>query len=139
MTCERCYQSTDVGPHGHGLCPLEPRKGHTVVPDDVPGGFVVENGFSTPQRFYSKSAHRAALDREGFQLAPRYVEGNKVGMTKWVSVDLEGATALVSRGAAPRHRGDVGPGGQPLLPPTSALPNEITVSEAGWSVGVRAE
>lgn len=98
-----------------------------AVPDDVPGGFTVENGFSSPQRFYSKSAHKAALDREGMQMAPRWVPGSK-HLTRWVSVDLEAATALVSRGVT------VGPSGKPLLPPVDALPNEITVTDANWSV-----
>lgn len=33
-----------------------------IITDDVPGGFTVENGFKTPQTFYSKSEHRAALE-----------------------------------------------------------------------------
>lgn len=42
-----------------------------IITDDVPGGFVVENGFATPQKFYSKSAHRAALAEKGLRIADR--------------------------------------------------------------------
>lgn len=42
-----------------------------IITDDVPGGFVVENGFPTPQRFYSKSAHRAALAASGKRIGER--------------------------------------------------------------------
>lgn len=42
-----------------------------IITDDVPGGFVVENGFKTPQKFYSKSEHRAALAEKGLRIADR--------------------------------------------------------------------
>lgn len=127
----------DQGEHGVWLCPLEAQPAHAVQQDSIVGGQWFENGFSTPQKFYSHSEHRKALDREGFMIAPRYVENNKVGMTNWAAgtVDLEGATALVSRGSV-RPKEATGPGGRPLLPPTNALPNEITVREAGWTIGV---
>lgn len=47
--------------------------GHTVqiITDDVPGGFTVENGFKTPQKFYSKSEHRRALAAHGMRIADK--------------------------------------------------------------------
>lgn len=42
-----------------------------IITDDVPGGFTVENGFKTPQTFYSKSAHRQALEQRGLRIADR--------------------------------------------------------------------
>jgi hypothetical protein len=104
-----------------------------LIRDDIPGGQWFENGFSTPQKFYSHSAHRAALDREGLQIAPRWVPGSK-HLSRWVSVDLAAATALVSRGATPPLSAQTGPGGRPLLEPHPDFP--ITVSDAGWSVSV---
>jgi hypothetical protein len=107
-----------------------------VVPDEIPGGQWFENGFSTPQKFYSHSAHRAALDREGLQIAPRWVPGSK-HLTRWVSVDLAAAAALVSRGVRPPAPSETGPGGRPLLEAHPDYP--ITVSKAGWSVTVPEE
>ena len=123
-TCPKCGVQMELGdwpfcPHGRG--------GMTVIGDDIEGGQIFENGFSTPQRFYSHSAHRAALDREGFQIAPRYVENNTVGMVRWDTVDLEAAKVLVQRGAEARREG------KKLLEPHPDHP--ITVSDAGWKVG----
>jgi hypothetical protein len=42
-----------------------------IITDNVPGGFVVENGFSKPTRFDSKSEHRRALSAKGFKLAEK--------------------------------------------------------------------
>jgi hypothetical protein len=42
-----------------------------IITDDVPGGFTVENGFKTPQTFYSKSEHRRALSERGLRIADR--------------------------------------------------------------------
>lgn len=42
-----------------------------IITDDVPGGFTVENGFSQPQKFYSKSEHRRALESRGLRIADR--------------------------------------------------------------------
>lgn len=44
-----------------------------IITDDVPGGFTVENGFSSPQTFYSKREHREALGtgmRHGRKVGP---------------------------------------------------------------------
>jgi hypothetical protein len=69
MICERCYRPTDVGDHGHMLCPLERRRGAVVWTDDIPGGVDIANGIcnadGTPKRYYSKSAIKAALEAKG--------------------------------------------------------------------------
>lgn len=63
---ERLQWSYDPAPECCGA-PMEhgvrgSRSTVQIITDDVPGGFVVENGFSAPQKFYSKSEHRAALE-----------------------------------------------------------------------------
>lgn len=99
MICERCFQSLSEGEHGEGLCPFEPRRhAHTVIGDDIPGGQWFENGFKEPQKFYSHSEHRAALAAQGREIRAKWVPGDK-HLTRWDSVDLEGAAQLVSRGA----------------------------------------
>jgi hypothetical protein len=50
---------------------IERRDTLQIITDDVPGGFTVENGFPTPQKFYSKSAHRSALAERGLRIADR--------------------------------------------------------------------
>ena len=65
MICEDCGQHIDVGawpfcPHGRSTL--------AVVPDDVPGGFIVENGFDRPMRFDSHSAHERALADRGLEI-----------------------------------------------------------------------
>ena len=70
MTCERCFQSTDAGEHGVGLCPLEPRPwGVSVVQDTIEGGVLIAHGLchedGTPQRFDSKSAMKLEAARRG--------------------------------------------------------------------------
>jgi hypothetical protein len=95
--CEKCNAELRVSdwpwcPHG--------RSAIAAHPDDVPGGFVVENGFSTPQKFYSKKAHIEALEANGNMLAPRWVENDR-HLTKWdAAIDpktLENVTVLLSR------------------------------------------
>lgn len=70
MTCERCYRPADIGEHGLGLCPLEPRRvGPTVWPDDIPGGVEIAHGLchadGRPRRFDSRSAIRRAAAEKG--------------------------------------------------------------------------
>lgn len=108
-------------------------KGALVVPDSIIGGLWQENGFSQPIYVESWSELHRRLDAEGLQMAPRHVEGSK-HLTKWSSVDLNAATALVSRGSV-RHRKDVGPGGLALLPDEPLQP--ITVTDAGWRITVK--
>lgn len=71
--CDRCFKSLADGEHGVGLCPLEPRSRATaIVADDIPGGMVIENGFKTPQTFYSKSAYEQALRDNGLTRIERF-------------------------------------------------------------------
>jgi hypothetical protein len=114
-----------VGEHGVGVCPFEPRKAATVISDSYRGGRTFENGFSSPQKFYSHSEHRKALDAAGLQIAPRYVEGSK-HLTRWDTVNLEAARVLVTRGASPRTDG------KKVLAPHPDFPIEVT--DAGWTV-----
>lgn len=61
MTCDRCFQSLDIGEHGQNKCPYEPRSaGANVIADDIPGGLLVRHGLcdpetGAPRRYYSKS------------------------------------------------------------------------------------
>jgi hypothetical protein len=51
---------------------LGPAQTLQIITDDVPGGFVVENGFSAPTRFDSRSAHRRALaESRGMRIADK--------------------------------------------------------------------
>lgn len=67
MTCETCHKTLELGeypfcPHGFGA-------GNTRHADVTwPGGKVFENGFSTPQRFYSPAEYKAALAARGLQI-----------------------------------------------------------------------
>lgn len=96
MTCETCGAELQLGdfpfcPHGRG--------GFRNVPDDVPGGFVVENAWREPRTFYSQSEYEKALAADGMQLNPHYVPGGK--LANWSTIDpqtLENAKILVSRG-----------------------------------------
>ena len=106
MVCSDCGNELTVGswpfcPHG---------RGHSnVIADDVPGGFVVENGFDTPQKFYSKSEHLRALKQNGAELAVKWAGPHDRHLTRWDALcpyTLEAAKALVSRGARPSDKGD---------------------------------
>jgi hypothetical protein len=96
--CEKCGTVLSVG--DYPFCP-HPRGSQTVVGDDIPGGQIFENGFATPQKFYSHSEHRAALAALGREPAPKWVPGDK-HLTRWDTVDLEAAAVLVTRGAQAR-------------------------------------
>ena len=93
--CPRCGLTLRVG--DYPFCPHGTFRG-AVRPDDVPGGFVVENGFSEPRKFYSKQAHREALAANGNMLCDWNRGEHDRVCPRWDSVDLESATALVSRG-----------------------------------------
>jgi len=99
MICDECGVELQTGDWPfcpHGVSAL------AVVPDDVPGGFVVENGFETPRRFDSRSAHRKALDAEGLQMRVDNRGPLDKICPRWDTVDLDAAAALVSRGAQAR-------------------------------------
>lgn len=97
MLCEQCGVAVAVGdwpfcPHGRGMA--------NVIPDEVPGGFVVENGFDTPQTFYSKRAHLDALAARGCEVRAKWAGPLDKHLTRWdapCQATLDSALALVSR------------------------------------------
>lgn len=98
LICERCYQDESVGEHGVNLCPMEPRRASAVIGDDIPGGMWFENGFKTPQKFYSHSEHRAALAAEGKEINAKWAGPHDKIMSRWdAGVDLASAEAFVKR------------------------------------------
>ena len=95
-TCPTCGEVFGVGQWYQ--CPHEPYRG-TAVPDDVPGGFWIENAWTEPRKFYSQSEYKSALAADNKMLAPRWAQGSK-HLDRWVSMDaqtLENARVLVSR------------------------------------------
>lgn len=101
MICDQCGQEIAIGdwpycPHG--------RSQLAAHPDDVPGGFIVENGFEGPRRFDSHSAHERALAEAGYEIRAKWAGPNDQHLTRWDSVDLDAAAALVSRGGQARAR-----------------------------------
>jgi hypothetical protein len=97
-TCEKCGRAVEIG--DFPFCPHS-AAAPAVVTDDIPGGMVVENGFPAPIRVYSHSEHRRLLAERGREIAAKWVPGDK-HLTRWDTVDLEGAAALVTRGAQAR-------------------------------------
>jgi hypothetical protein len=103
-TCEKCGAVLVVGsypfcPHGTGVSAVEP--------DDVPGGFVVENGFDQPTRFYSRSAHRKALEARGMELRPKWAGPNDKHLKRMdvpCAQTLENAKILLTRGTRTRDQ-----------------------------------
>lgn len=97
--CEHCGHEFQVGdypfcPHGKGVS--------NIKPDDVPGGFIAENGFDTPQKFYSHSAHEKALAAEGLQIKAMNRGPNDKICKRWdmpTEQTLKNAAELLSRGA----------------------------------------
>lgn len=72
-TCDRCFKTLTDGEHGVGVCPYEPRSRQVaIVTDDIPGGQTFENGFATPQTFYSKSAYYRALSELGCSIKEKF-------------------------------------------------------------------
>ncbi len=102
MVCDTCHKELQVGdfpfcPHGRGV--------NAIEPDDVPGGFVVENGFDTPQRFYSHSAHEKALAEKGLEIRAKYAGPNDKHLKPWNAPSaktLRDAEILLARGATAR-------------------------------------
>src|SRR4030095_1730808 len=90
--CEDCGVELQTGdwpfcPHGRSTL--------AVVADDVPGAFTVENGFTEPRTFYSRSAHHAALAAENCEQRAYWHLGDK-HLTRWDTVDLDAARELVT-------------------------------------------
>jgi hypothetical protein len=86
--CECCGEAIEIGQWP--FCPHE-RGGNAVVPDDIPGGQWFENGFDTPQKFYSHSAHRAALAANGCEIRAKWAGPGATEAT----LQLYGGTATV--------------------------------------------
>jgi hypothetical protein len=98
--CPDCGQIVHVGewpfcPHGRAYS--------AIVPDDVPGGFWAENGFDQPRKFYSRSEHARALAAEGLEIRAKWAGENDQHLTRWDTVDLNAAAALVNRGVEARR------------------------------------
>ena len=94
--CSICGEDFGVGQWYQ--CPHELYRG-TAVPDDVPGGFWIENAWTEPRKFYSQSEYESALAADNKMLAPRWAQGSK-HLDRWVSMDaptLDNARVLVSR------------------------------------------
>jgi len=91
--CDACGVELQVG--DYPFCPHGRARG-VVIGDDVPGGFIAENGFAEPRLFYSKSAHAKALAAENCAVGARWVPGDK-HLTRWDTVDLDNARALTLR------------------------------------------
>lgn len=116
-TCPTCNQPFEIGdwpfcPHGRGV--------GRYHQDEVPGGFVVENGFDTPTRFYSHSEHRAALAARGLEIGAKWAGPNDKIMTRWdapSAATLESAAILLSRKKS-----------EPFAPPEAYAPIQITVT-----------
>ena len=76
---------------------------HAVIGDDIPGGMTVENGFDTPQTFYSHSAHRKALADRGLEIRAKYAGPTDQHLTNWAAgisaKHLEDARILLERGS----------------------------------------
>lgn len=75
-----------------------------VVPDEIPGGLVQENGFRDPQRFYSWSSLHAALAAKGLEIRVKHVPvpgtDKSPHTTNWAAISpdtLTQAAALVAR------------------------------------------
>ena len=109
MICETCQHEIRVGdfpfcPHGSNAA--------SIVGDDVPGGFTVENGFNTPQTFFSKKAHRDALAARGLQVAAKWAGPNDKHLSRMdipCQQTLENAKILLTRGTSPRAEPDYEP------------------------------
>jgi hypothetical protein len=89
IRCDRCFGNTEVGEHGLWKCPLEARHaGPTVIPDDVPGGFTVENMGHEPLTFHSKSEWKRDMKARGLVNQVRHVgvQGSDKSphTTRWV-------------------------------------------------------
>ena len=76
------------------------RKTPGVIPDDVPGGFIAENGFETPTKFYSKSEHRHALAARGLTIRGDGEESS--GLANLTKESLERTAAMLDRIYGPK-------------------------------------
>lgn len=91
MICERCFRPLDDGDHGLYVCPLQPRPAHYVIPDDIPGGLLVEHGpvnaDGSPKRYYSQSSLTHACEVQGYRRWADHYDGE--GKTKDARVQMD--------------------------------------------------
>ena len=97
--CDTCGAVLQVGdwfacPHGRGTS--------AVQQDEIPGGLWVENGFPQPIKVYSHSEHRRLLAERGLEIRAKWAGEHDKHLTRWDTVDLEGAAVLVTRGVQAR-------------------------------------
>jgi hypothetical protein len=97
--CESCGEL--MRPGDWPFCPHGQPGKFSIVPDEVPGGFMVENGFNEPRKFYSHSEHRAALAADGLEIRAKWAgPGDKI-MTNWAAgIDagtMDNARTLLGR------------------------------------------
>jgi len=98
MTCDTCGATLELG--SWPWCPHE-RAANAVIPDDVPGGFWVENGFDKPTWFPSHSAHEAALAARGMEIRAKWAGPTDKHLKRWdvpSAKTLEDAKILLERG-----------------------------------------
>lgn len=122
MTCDECGVELAIG--DYPFCP-HGRSTLATIPDDVPGGFIVENGFEQPTRFDSHSAHEQALAQRGYEVRAKWAGPEDTHLTRWDTVDLDGARMLLERGGQARREKQKDP------------PIPITVREITGSVKAR--
>ena len=116
MTCDVCNRELEVG--AWPFCPHEPAKGLKYFEDAIPGGMVFENGFDTPQTFYSHSEHRAALAARGMEIGAKWAGPHDKHLSRWDAPDattLENARVLLTRGKR-----------EPFAPQDAPIPIEVT-------------
>lgn len=102
--CPTCGEALEVGSWPY--CPHGAYRG-TVVGDEIPGGFVQEHFGHHPETFYSKKAMLKRADELGLQPMVRNAGPHDQHVSKWSSVDLDAATALVSRMGKATHEPEV--------------------------------
>lgn len=102
MTCDRCGGELVVG--SYPFCKGKPEDHanptYRNIPDDVPGGFTIENGWREPRTFYSQSEYRKALAADGLTLKECWSGPMDRHISRWVTMDaytLENARILVER------------------------------------------
>lgn len=99
--CDACGQMIQAG--AWPFCPHPVGQANGIITDDIPGGMTVENGFDEPRTFYSHSAHRAALAKEGLEIRAKWAGPNDKIMTNWAAAitpkTLDDARELLERGA----------------------------------------
>lgn len=116
MTCDTCGKELELG--AWPWCPHDAAKGMKYIEDAIPGGMVFENGFDTPQTFYSHSEHRAALAARGLQIGAKWAGEHDKHLKRMdipCATTLANAKALLSRTK-----------GAPFAPEDAHIPITVT-------------